>query len=75
MATACPRERRAQQVQQCPLATGSNDGRMTLWDLTELSALRRESAEYACSVVGRGLSRDEWVRYISGLPYESTCPQ
>lgn len=33
------------------------------------SALRARSA-----VTGRGLDRDQWARYLPGLPYQDTCP-
>jgi WD40 repeat protein len=55
------------------LASGSDDGTVTLWDLTELNALRTHAAQRACSLTGRGFNRDEWARYIPGLPYQSTC--
>ena len=30
-------------------------------------------ADAACRLAGRGLSRDEWARYVPGRPYESVC--
>jgi WD40 repeat protein/type II secretory pathway predicted ATPase ExeA len=56
------------------LATGSTDHTVTLWDLSELDTIRRNPANRACSLTGRGLDRDEWARYVPGLPYEPTCP-
>jgi WD40 repeat protein len=56
------------------LATGSDDHTVLLWDLSELNALLSHPAERACSLTGKGLDRDEWIRRISGLPYQDTCP-
>ncbi|MCA1676841.1 MAG: hypothetical protein LC799_33250 [Actinobacteria bacterium] len=43
-------------------------------DLSGLTDLRDHAVERACSITGRGLDRDEWVRHVSGLPYKDTCP-
>jgi WD40 repeat protein len=56
------------------LAAGSDDQTVSLWDLTELSNLRLHAVERACSLTQRGLDRDEWIRYVPGLPYQATCP-
>jgi WD40 repeat protein len=56
------------------LASGGLDHAVVLWDLSVLDTLRRNAAERACSLTGRGLDRDEWARYVPGLPYEPTCP-
>ncbi|MGH3825571.1 MAG: TIR domain-containing protein [Pseudonocardiaceae bacterium] len=56
------------------LATGSSDGTVILWDLTRLNDLRNHAAERACSLAGRGLDTAEWVRYVPGLTYRTTCP-
>jgi len=53
------------------LATGGDDATTVLWDLNTLHAFR--ATERACSITGGGLNRDEWARYIPGLPYEDTC--
>jgi WD40 repeat protein len=55
------------------LATGSSDHTVILWDLSELDKLRRHAVERACSLIRGGLDRDEWARYVPGLPYQSTC--
>jgi hypothetical protein len=55
------------------VATGSRDGKVTLWDLPKLNDLRDRPLQHACTLAGRGLSRDEWARYIAGLPYQNTC--
>ncbi|MGQ0774050.1 MAG: hypothetical protein ACT4NY_06480 [Pseudonocardiales bacterium] len=59
---------------QPTLATASWDDTVILWDLSSLADLRDHSVQRACSVTGRGLTADEWERYISGLPYQATCP-
>ncbi|HZM81697.1 MAG TPA: TIR domain-containing protein [Candidatus Limnocylindrales bacterium] len=56
------------------LAAGSWDHTTILWDLTPLNDLRSHATERACAITGRGLDRDEWARYIPGLPYQNTCP-
>ncbi|MGH3803221.1 MAG: WD40 repeat domain-containing protein, partial [Pseudonocardiaceae bacterium] len=56
------------------LATASHDNTAILWDLTTLNDLRAHATERACSIAGSGLDRDQWARYIPGLPYQDTCP-
>ena len=56
------------------LATGDRDGNVILWDLAKLNDLRDRPLQHACALAGRGLSRDEWSRYVAGLPYQTTCP-
>src|SRR5262249_34945378 len=48
--------------------------RTILWDLTDLNYLRHHITERACSLTGRSLNHDEWIRYIPGLVYQKTCP-
>ena len=36
--------------------------------------LRADPARYACVVTGRGLSADEWARYVPEFRYQRTCP-
>jgi hypothetical protein len=31
------------------------------------------AARHACALSGRGLTADEWNRYIPELPYRATC--
>lgn len=53
----------------------ASDGRsVSWWDISNLIELRANPAEWACAITGRGLDPDQWVRYISGLPYQNTCP-
>jgi WD40 repeat protein len=56
------------------LVSGSEDGTLVLWNLTELNAIRNYPLERACALTGRGLSHDEWTRYVPGLLYEDSCP-
>jgi WD40 repeat protein len=56
------------------LAISSQDRNVILWDLDKLKNFRNHPVQQACTLAGRGLSRDEWTRYITGLPYQSTCP-
>jgi WD40 repeat protein len=55
------------------LVAGIDDGTAVPWNLTELYALRDGAVDRACSLAGGGLDREEWSRYVSGLPYEATC--
>ncbi|MGH3773764.1 MAG: hypothetical protein ACRDRW_20640, partial [Pseudonocardiaceae bacterium] len=56
------------------LATGSDDATTILWNLSRVNDLQGHAAERACSIAGGGLNRDQWARYIPGLPYEQMCP-
>jgi WD40 repeat protein/energy-coupling factor transporter ATP-binding protein EcfA2 len=55
------------------LVTTSLDKTAVLWDLTGLNDVRDHAIEHACSIVGRGLDREEWNRYVPGLVYQNTC--
>jgi WD40 repeat protein len=57
------------------MATGGGDNIVILHDITKLNDLRDHAVDRACQRTGRGLNRDEWAHYISGVPYEQTCPQ
>ncbi|MGH2769530.1 MAG: WD40 repeat domain-containing protein, partial [Actinomycetota bacterium] len=50
------------------LASGSSDNNVILWDVDAASWRRR-----LCSIVGRGLTRDEWATYVEGLSYRPAC--
>jgi WD40 repeat protein len=56
------------------LAAGTSGAEVILWDLTGLNQLRSNAVAFACSIVGRGMDRAEWARYVSELPYQDTCP-
>jgi WD40 repeat protein len=48
----------------------SLDGAIYSWDTTT-----HHSVEYACSVAGRNLTRDEWRDAFGDRSYHRTCPQ
>jgi WD40 repeat protein len=48
-------------------------GTVTLWDYSELTKLRADPAKQACAITGRGLTADEWDRYIPELRHQPTC--
>jgi len=54
------------------LATADNNA-TTLWDLNGLNYIREHAEERACSILGHGLSPDEWDLYIQGLEYKDSC--
>jgi WD40 repeat protein len=57
------------------LATGSFDNTTILWDMTGINDLLDHPVAAACSRTGRGLTPDEWTRYVgAGRPYQDTCP-
>ena len=56
------------------LATGGAGGQVVLWNLATLNDLRNHPLQHACTLAGRGLNRNEWARYVAGLPYQNTCP-
>jgi WD40 repeat protein len=55
------------------MVTGGGDAALRLWSLEALRGLRNEPTERACAITGRGLDREEWDRYVSGLEYRDTC--
>ena len=58
------------------LATASWDKTVLLWDLSSpLNKLQADPLEMACSVTGRGLTVDEWVRFVPDLAYLDSCPE
>ncbi|MFJ9683159.1 WD40 repeat domain-containing protein [Streptomyces sp. NPDC101194] len=50
------------------LAATTDDGMATLWDLNVESAISR-----ICAGSNGALSRQQWSRYVTQLPYEPTC--
>ncbi|GAA0561551.1 hypothetical protein GCM10010172_50940 [Paractinoplanes ferrugineus] len=46
---------------------------VTLWSVKNLNALRADPGKFACTVTGRGLTKDEWARYVPDLGYRKTC--
>jgi WD40 repeat protein len=51
------------------LASASRDATLILWDVSLASWQAR-----ACAIANRSLTALEWDRYLSGAPYEETCP-
>ncbi len=56
------------------LASTSWDQTVRLWDLRGFNDAFDHTGERACAITRGGLTPDEWTRYISGLPYQDTCP-
>ncbi|BBH70757.1 hypothetical protein ACTI_74420 [Actinoplanes sp. OR16] len=52
-------------------AAGSRS--VSLWDYSVPRDLLSEPSGYACAITGRGLTAEEWSRYIPELPYRRTC--
>ncbi|HYN90084.1 MAG TPA: hypothetical protein VER55_16235, partial [Ardenticatenaceae bacterium] len=50
------------------LVSGSDDGRIALWDVGLESWQAR-----ACAVANRSLGRSEWAQYFPGQSYRATC--
>jgi hypothetical protein len=44
-----------------------------LWDKIVWRTLADVQSE-ACRFAGSGLSRIEWARYATGIPYRQSCP-
>jgi hypothetical protein len=52
---------------------GAPSRTVTLWDTAVPKDLAADPARHACAISGRGLTADEWTRYIPELPYRPTC--
>ena len=50
------------------IATSSLDNSVTIWDFDSATLART-----ACRLAGRDLTRAEWTRYMTPLPYTPTC--
>jgi hypothetical protein len=48
--------------------------RSTLWDIAALNDLRDNPVEQVCAVTGRGLSVEEWARYVPEFGFQPSCP-
>ncbi len=54
------------------LASGGSRS-VTLWDYTVPENLSADPDGHACAITGRGLTAEEWARYIPELPHQPTC--
>jgi WD40 repeat protein/transcriptional regulator with XRE-family HTH domain len=50
------------------LATGGSDNLVRLWNTST-----SQVAAYVCATAGDHITRDEWRKYIPGLPYDPPC--
>jgi WD40 repeat protein len=59
------------------LAAGGDANRHSsaagLWDYSPLDELRADPVAHACAIAGRGLTAEEWRRYVPELPYRRSC--
>jgi WD40 repeat protein len=46
---------------------------VTLWDYSVPKELSADPAGQACAITGRGLTAEEWARYVPELPHRPTC--
>ncbi|MFC7532470.1 TIR domain-containing protein [Actinoplanes sp. GCM10030250] len=54
------------------LAAGGSRA-VTLWDYSVPKELSADPGRHACAITGRGLTAEEWARYVPELPYQPTC--
>jgi WD40 repeat protein len=52
------------------LAAGTADNTVRLWNLDP-----EQVADYVCATAGDPLTRAEWDRYVTGVPYRPPCPR
>jgi WD40 repeat protein len=45
----------------------------SVWDTSQLAALRANAVEESCALAGGGLDPSEWAVRVPGQPYRSTC--
>ena len=50
------------------VATGSEDGRLAVWDIDPASWRER-----ACRIANRNLTYEEWAQFLGDEPYRMTC--
>ena len=57
------------------VVTGSEDQTAQVWDISQLASIIAEPRSSACTVVGRGLTPEEWHSYLPAeIPYQQSCP-
>jgi WD40 repeat protein len=54
------------------LAAGGGES-ITLWDYSVPKELSADPGRQACAITGRGLTTEEWDRYIPELSHQPTC--
>ena len=52
------------------LAAGTADNTVRMWNLDP-----EQVADYVCATAGDPLTRAEWDRYVTGVPYRPPCPR
>jgi WD40 repeat protein len=52
------------------ISAGTN---VTLWDITQITAIVTRPEQVVCAIVGRGLNPTEWTTYAPDIPYQQTC--
>jgi len=55
------------------LVSAGQDGTMRLWDPRPAFAVQEKPQSTACTLVRTGLSRQDWKRYVNGVPYQTEC--
>jgi WD40 repeat protein len=55
------------------LATTASNSLVQVWDLSGLNALRADPLGRACSRTGRGLTPEEWGRFVPDLDFADSC--
>jgi WD40 repeat protein len=49
------------------------NGRLDLWDVRHAAAAVADPVAAGCLMAGRGLTQNEWARYVTGVPFQQTC--
>lgn len=55
------------------LATSTQDGTTALWSLSNILEADSNPSSTACSLTGSSMTSKVWQRYVSFMPYRSTC--
>lgn len=60
-------------ISEHTLLTGDSSSGVTLWSATEILAAITDPISSACALVGRGLTAQEWRKYLPEVSYRPTC--